>query len=95
MIDDVEQALDHDRAIVPQPAFRRAVMRNVRATAEVPPMALPWRRLVVAIAFALLAAIASLADPAAEMPGTIVLVPAAVLILVAARGTAGVHATHR
>lgn len=83
MSDPIDEALDHDRAVEPSPWFRRGVMAKVRAEADLPPIAFPWMRVLVALALATAAAALSFGAPAA--PRVELLLPAVVTLLIASR----------
>jgi hypothetical protein len=62
----IDEALEGERRIDPSPWFRRGVMAKVRMQAEMPPIAFPWKRVLAAIALAVVAVVASLSAPAAH-----------------------------
>lgn len=84
MSDEIEKALERDRTVEPSPWFRRAVMGKVRAEAELPPIAFPWKRVLAAIALAVIAMVASM-ESGPALPRLELLLPVIVTLAVASR----------
>ncbi|MDX1500912.1 MAG: hypothetical protein R3325_01025 [Thermoanaerobaculia bacterium] len=88
--DEIQRALSEDRPVEPSLGFQARVMRRLRSDAELPPLALPWKRFVAALVAAFGAlAMAATVDPdllqATARPG--LLFPTVVLLVLAARCT--------
>ncbi len=88
--DFIDSVLSNEPSIEPSPWFRSRVMRRVRATAELPPLAFPWQRFALGIVLAALAIVTSLASADGPATATLhpgVVIPAVILAFLGARLT--------
>ena len=88
----VDRALSREEPIEPSLGFRTRVMRQVRAEASLPPLRFPWWRFAggVALAMVALGGVAASGDALDDLSFNLALIiPAAVLLILAARLTVG------